>query len=328
MAGDVALRVREAYTGLLLFEELRGLLGDLREQFGKAAERLEILLEGGFASEQELFKLRTHEGELEKNLNLAERGAAIAAEALRVWTGAPAGSTVEPAERRLASEAGDLPPVETFVESARARRPEFVQLQEGLRAKRALVEAERARAWPTVFLGIQGSLAHATNRDRILDNAYVTDPLRHAYVGPVLGLKYDLDFGITSGRIREAIAEVGKLEALAAHAAEGIPLEVAKVHGEVAEAARTARALERAYDNAKKWVVSAGANVDLGIGDTNDLSDAVLGLAKTRAEYFQAIFNYRVGLYRLDKAAGRDLDEIRAILAETIPSPQTAEVAR
>lgn len=40
------------------------------------------------------------------------------------------------------------------------------------------------------------------------------------------------------------------------------------------------------------------------------------------------IFNYRVGLYRLDKAAGRDLDEIRAILAETTPSSQTAEVAR
>ena len=41
-----------------------------------------------------------------------------------------------------------------------------------------------------------------------------------------------------------------------------------------------------------------------------------------------ALFNYRVGLARLDKVAGRDLDEIWAILAGSTPSAQTAEVAR
>src|SRR3990172_5230585 len=82
-ATEVALRVREAYYGLLLFKDLKGLIGDLHEQLLKAADRQETLLEGGFASEQDLFKLRTYQGELEKNLNLADRGLAIAREALR-----------------------------------------------------------------------------------------------------------------------------------------------------------------------------------------------------------------------------------------------------
>lgn len=327
-AAEVALKVREAYTGLLLFNELGSLLGDLHEQLLRAGERLELLQEGGFAAEQDLFKLRAFQGELEKNVHLSERGAGIAAEALRVWTGLPAGTTVAPAESRLSPELDALAPLDRYIEDARSRRPEFTQLAEGLRAKRALVEAERARAWPMVFVGIQGSVAQATNRDRVLNNAYVSDPLQHAYIGPVLGLRYDLDFGVASGRVREAEAEVGKLEALRAHALEGIPLQVAKAYGEVREAARNVAALDRAYGNAKKWVISASANFDLGIGDTKDLADAVLALAKTRAEYFQAVFNHRVGLARLDNAAGRDLDDLRALMAESVTSLTTPEVSR
>src|SRR5438552_2367636 len=86
-AADVALRVREAYYGLLLAHELRAHLADLYEQLLKAADREETLVEGGFASEQDLFKLRTFEGELQKNLNLSQRLQDTAQEALRVWTG-------------------------------------------------------------------------------------------------------------------------------------------------------------------------------------------------------------------------------------------------
>jgi outer membrane protein TolC len=165
-----------------------------------------------------------------------------------------------------------------------------------------------------VFFGIQGSVAGATNRDSIRNNAYVTDPLNHAYAGPVLGLKYDLDFGITRGRVREAEAEVQKLDALQTLAQEGIPLQVQKAYGELKEAEKNMAALDRANENARKWVVSALANHDLGIGDTKDLADAVLTMAKSRADYLQAVFNYHMGLARLENAAGQDLDEIRALL--------------
>lgn len=315
-ATEVALRVREAYYGLLLFKELKTLLGDLHEQMLKATNRLEILLEGGYAAEQDLFKLRTFQGELEKNLNLAERGIAIAKEALRIWTGLDPGTDVEPADGRLAVELRDLAPVDVFVQEAREKRPEFVQLREGISAKKALTEAERAKYWPMVFFGLEGSFAYAPNRDRILSNAFVQDPLRHAFVGPVLGLRYDLDFGITAGKVRELEAEVGKLEALQITASEGIPLQVQKVYRELEEAQRNVLALDRAFENAKKWVVTALANFDVGIGEAKDLADAVLAMAKTRAEYFHAAFTYQMGLARLENAAGRDVQEIRALVTE------------
>lgn len=315
-ATEVALRVREAYYGLLLARDLKALLGDLHEQLLKATDRLAILIEGGYAAEQDLFKLRTFQGELEKNLNLADRSIAIAKEALRTWTGLDPNTDVETVDTKLAPELRDLPSVEVFIQDAREKRPEFVQLREGILAKKALVEAERAKYWPTVFFGVQGSVAYAPNRDRILNNAFVQDPLRHAFVGPVLGLKYDLDFGVTAGRVRELQAEVGKLEALETLAREGIPLQVQKAYGEIQEARQNVLALDRAFDNAKKWVVTALANFDLGIGETKDLGDAVQAMAKTRAEFFHAVFNYQMGLARLENAAGRDLEEIRVLASE------------
>ncbi len=326
-ATEVALRVREAYYGLLLFKELKALLGDLNEQLLNATDRLEILLEGGYVAEQDLFKLRTFQGELEKNLNLADRGIAVAKEALRTWTGLDQSTDVEVADEKLTPDLRQIPPVEIFIQEAREKRPEFVQLHEGIRAKKALLEAERARYWPTVFFGIQGSVAYAPNRDRILNNAFVEDPLRHAFVGPVLGLKYDLDFGITAGKVREAQAEVDKLEALKSLAGEGIPLQVQKTYLELQEARQNVQALDRAFESAKKWVVTALANFDLGIGETRDVADAVEAMAKIRAEYFQAVFNYHMGLARLDNAAGRDVEEIRALVAGSKESP-IAEVSR
>jgi outer membrane protein TolC len=313
-ATEVALRVKEAYYGLVLARELRTHLGDLHEQLLKAADRTQTLVDGGFAAEQDLFKLRAFEGELEKNLNLTTRLEAIAQEALRVWTGLEPGSTVEPADAKLSADLRPVGPVDEFVREARDRRPEFIQLREGIKAKEALAEAERAKYWPMVFFGIQGSVAGATNRDGIRNNAYVDDPLSHAYAGPVLGLKYDLDFGITKGRVREAEAEVQKLVALQTLAHEGIPLQVQKAYGELREAEKNVAALDRANDYARKWVVSALANNDLGIGDTKDLADAVLAMAKSHADYLQAVFNYHMGLARLENAAGRDLDEIRGLL--------------
>ena len=326
-AAEVALRVREAYYGLLLFKELKTLLGDLNEQLLKATDRLEILLEGGYVAEQDLFKLRTFQGELEKNLNLADRGIAVAKEALRIWTGLDPNTDVEAADEKLTPDLRKIPPVEIFIQEAREKRPEFVQLREGIRAKKALLEAERSRYWPTVFFGIQGSVAYAPNRDRILENAFVQDPLRHAFVGPVLGLKYDLDFGITAGKIREAQAEVAKLEALKSLASEGIPLQVQKTYLELREARQNVRALDRAFESAKKWLVTALANFDVGIGEAKDVADAVEAMAKTRAEYFEAAFNSQMGLARLDNAAGRDVEEIRALVAESRESP-IAEVRR
>jgi len=322
-AREVALRVKEAYWGVVATRTLREFLLEISELVDQAAARTERLIESGFTTEIDLYRLLTGKAELEKNLALVDKTLDLARTAVATWTGHPPGTVVEPADSALPAELKELPALEQFVEDARARRPEFVQLREGIRARRALVDVERAKRYPLVFAGILGSAAYATNRDR-LQNPYVLDPLRHVAIGPVIGFRYNLDFGLAAGRIKEAEAEVEKLEALQDLAQEEIPLQVRQAYDTVVEARRTARAFAEAHANAKKMLVTASSNYDFGLGEPRDLADAVTTYTKTRAEYLQALYAYVFGLERLAHVAGLDVEEVRRLAA---PAARTQAAA-
>jgi outer membrane protein TolC len=202
--------------------------------------------------------------------------------------------------------------VELYVQDAIAARPEFVQLREGIEARRRLVEVERKQGYPLFFVGLLGDLAYATNRDR-LENPYVIDPLYHAAVGPVIGFKYNLDFGIRAGKVKEAEAELQKLEAIQTFATDNIPLQVRDAYTTLVEATRNVKVLADAHDNAKSWLVASSSNVDLGVGDPDDLADAFAQYARSRAEYLQSLYNYVFGLEQLAHAIGQDVAEVQRL---------------
>ncbi len=309
---EVALRVKQAYWGAVTAKTIRAFLLEVRDQVDQAIARTERLVEGGFATDIDLYRFRSKRGELEKYINLAEKTIVIATQALGTWTGQPRGVAVDPADQGLPEDMKSIPSVDMYVQTALAGRPEFAQLREGIEARRRLVEVERKQGYPLFFIGLLGDLAYANNRDR-LENPYVIDPLYHTAIGPVIGFKYNLDFGIRAGKVKEAQAEVQKLEALREHALDGIPLQVRDAYTTVVEAERNAKVLSEAFDNAKQWLVASSSNVDLGVGDPDDLADAFVQYARTRADYLQAVFAYVYGLEHLAHAAGQDLPEVQRL---------------
>jgi len=309
---EVVLRVKEAYWGAVAAENIRAFLLDVQEQVDLALERTQRLIEGGYSTDIDLYRLNASRGDIEKGVSQAERNIALARRALATWTGQPANTLVQPADGVLPETVRDPAALAAMVSDAIALRPEFIQLREGLVAKRNLVEVERKRQLPLFFVGIVGSGSYATNRDR-LENPYVIDPLYHLAVGPVLGFRYNLDFGITKGKIKEAEAEVQKLEALQDYAVENIPLQVAQAHGGVLEAKRNVEYFREAHINARKWLVAASSNYDVGIGEARELADAFIWYAKTRAEYLLALYNYVYGTEQLVYATGLDLEEVHRL---------------
>jgi outer membrane protein TolC len=310
---EVALRVKQAYWGIVAAKSIRAFLLEVRQQVEDAIARTERLVEGGYATDIDVFRFRAKLGELDRGLHQTEKTIDLATQALGAWTGQSPGVAIEPADAALPEDIRPLPSVDTYVRDAIAIRPEFAQLREGIQARRRLVEVERKQAYPLFFVGLLGDLAYATNRDR-LENPYVIDPLYHAAVGPVVGFKYSLDFGIRAGKVKEAEAEVQKLEALQLFATDNIPLQVRDAHTTIVEAARNVKVLAEAHDNAKRWLVASSSNVDLGLGDPDDLADAFAQYARSRAEYFQALYAYVFGLEQLAHAAGQDVAEVQRLV--------------
>jgi len=309
---DIVLRTKELYYSLLLAMEMRNLVLEIKDDLLDSIKKVERQIEIGspWADEANLYKLRAFLGEVERNLNEAEKGIALARDALITSIGLPRDIDFDIADLKLTPE--DKIPAELawYLRNAKEMRPEFIQLKEGLNARNALVRVERSGFYPQLFVGLRASAAGATNRDRI-DNPYVLDHFNHAYGAAFMGLKWSIDFGITKGRVKEAEAEYYKLTEKKKFAKEAIPFQVRKAYLDFQESEKNIVALEKAYKNARKWVITAMLNFDMGIGEAKEIGEAAAIYAQTKANYFRSVFNHRMSFANLLYAAGMDLVDIR-----------------
>lgn len=309
-ASDVILRIKELYYSRLLASDILGLIDEITEDLGKAIDKTERQLKAGApgADEVDLYKLKAFRGEALKNRNEAQKGFDLATTALRTFAGLDPGMPLELDAKGLDATPRQVEPEDQAIGTALDLRPEMAQVRAGLKATEALVQVEESNLYPQFFAAVNGYYAQAGNRT-FQQNPFVFDPINDRFVAVVLGLKYNLDFGITRGKIRSAQAEHLKVQETKQFAEQGIPLQVRKAHRELAEAIETIRATDEGWRNARKWLVASKANYDLGIGEARDLGQAVETYARLRAENFKAIYNHNLALANIEHATGRDVKE-------------------
>lgn len=306
---ELIIKTKELYWSLALVRDLRILASEIKDELQKAIKRTEEDLKKDIPSADELtlYKLKTYMGEVKRNINEIDKNEAIIIEALKFMTGLPRNTKLEIVTEPLKYEEKHINP-EELISKAFVLRPEMVQIKEGLKAKQALLDAEKSNLYPQIFFLLKGSVAGATNRDRI-HNPYIYDPLNDAMLAAVFGMKLNIDFGIMKGKIKEAEIEYQKVLEKKRVAEEGIPVQIMKAYFEFQEASKTVKDLEEAYQNAKKWFVAADANIDMGIGEMKDLADAVLAYATTKVNYLKALYNQKIAFANLLQASGLDREE-------------------
>jgi len=307
---DIVLKVKELYYGHLLALESRGLLGDLKEQIDKALEKVQKSLEAESptADQVDLFKLRTFSSELEKHQSEAEKGVELSRDALATYLGLGPNQQVALDRDTLDIEVRQAAGADVQIAEALRLRPEMAQVRAGVGATRALVDAERSNYFPHFFVALVGAWSGATNRS-FIENPFVNDTFSQRGAGLIGGFKLNVDFGITGGKVRTAQAEHMKIVETKNYAERFIPLQVRKARAEMEEARKSIEATREGYLNARKWMVAAVANFDLGIGEAKDVADALSSFARLRADNFRATYNYNLSLANLDRATGRDLEQ-------------------
>lgn len=307
-ANEIVQKVHEYYSGLLLAREMKELVLEIEEILIKSREKARKLLDQGSDSvdEVDLYKLDAFSGIATKYLEEAKKGEALALAALKARMGMPADTELVTGTERLVMMELDIPNLESYLEKAKSRRPEHHQIEEGLKARTALVEAAKANYYPDIFLGGLVSWAYADERERI-DNPYITDPFKHLYGGIALGARWKLDFGITAAKVAAERAQHNRLLSTKEYADTNIPLQVRKYYLDMVEARNSALATRGAYLNAKKWTVTAVANFDFGMGPAKDIFEALQAYSTMRADFFRSIYNYRIAVANLDYATNEPL---------------------
>jgi outer membrane protein TolC len=307
-ANEIVLKVHEYYYGLLLAREMKELVLEVEEILIRAREKAQKLLDQGSdtVDEMDLYKLDAFSGMASKYLEEAKKGESLALAALRARMGLPVDAPLETGTERLVIVDVEIPSLESYIENARRRRPEFLQITEGLKARTALVEAAKANYYPDIFLGGLFSWAYSDERQRI-QNPYFIDQFNHLNGGVALGARWKLDFGITGSKVAGERAQYNRLLSTREFADANIPLQVKKYYLDLIEAKNSATATRGAYLNAKKWAVTAIANFDFGMGPAKDIFEALQAYSSMRSDFFKSIYNYRIAAANLDYATSEPL---------------------
>ncbi len=301
---SIRLTVVKAYYGYLAARDGRFLLEDTRKRLKGALELVNRWLDEdkGNVSLSDRYALESGMGLIESFLAEAMGIEAIAMEGLKLLTGLQS-EVIELKDGRLQPLALPDRSVEEWIDLARENRPEFRQVEAGLSARRALVEASRADKKPVVFAGVAGSLAYAPGRDR-LDNPHVFDLYNHSALSPVLGMRWQWEPGAQPARVAQAQADLDALIHTASFARQGIPFQVREQYHLVQSKYKSIQAMKSSSRAARRWMIAAYADFEAGLEEADKILTAMQVYVVTYAEYLKNVNDYNNIVFKLKSVSG------------------------
>jgi outer membrane protein len=301
--GEVIYQVSQAYYGLILAEQGKEAVKDARTYLSDTRERITRMLNinSPNVKESDRYRLASYEGALDKFAAQADEGSKVAYKALMALTNSQQDFRVP---QDLPSPSAPPATLDYYVRQAVELRPEFTQLKEGLVARQLLVDAAKADRYPSFFLAVVGQLAGAGPGRRYNPDPYVVDYFNDNGALPFVGARWHFDFGIMKAKIGQAQAELNQLKYTERTALMGIPVEVAQDYGKVQESYKGSVGMEKAYVNARRWLVTSFSNFDMGLGKMDDIFQAFERYGSFRGDYLQALYDYNLAVAKLDKDTG------------------------
>lgn len=302
---EVIYDVNRAYYGFLTARDTRLLLQDVKKRVDGAINLVQRWLESGTGSakQSDLFALQTAAALV--NGYIAEAGSLekIAMAGLKVLTGISRKKEVKLADRSIRPV--DLPELDLKKLQTRAlsKRPEMKQLEAGLSARRALVEAKKSESNPNVYAGVAGGFAYTPGRDT-LDNPYIYDPFNWAALSPLVGIKWDFASGVQPAKVRQAQAELDALVEKSAFARQGIPFQVAEQFHTVKASHVKVEELAQASRAGRRWMISSYADFEAGLENAGTVVTAFQGYVLAHSDYLQSVNAFNLSVVKLKQVTG------------------------
>jgi outer membrane protein TolC len=302
---DVEQNVRKAYWGMKLARDVLDMLDSGSGYVDDGQKRLDKDLEAGTGnvSVTDKLRMRTVRAEVDARILEAKRGQGYARDGLRTLLGLQSSDDVDvDDEDFLPLEIKDHP-VTYYEDLARYNRPEARLLDYAVKAKNALADLERRKAYPDLVLVGTGAFARAQEVDNP-QNAFLSHYYNSTSFGVAAALRMQLDLGPKLARADRTSAEAAEIGFRRTEALGGIALEVRKAYGEVSEARERVKAVQKGEKAAKSWISAVAQNFTVGLAEARDLTDALLAFFNMRYRYLQAVFDYNVAVAALTRATG------------------------
>jgi outer membrane protein TolC len=304
----IIFAIKELYYNLLLSYQIKDLLDDSQENFTTAMETVEERLENdeGNATEQDLLRLRIGVASIQQEQATIEQGIAVTGSALKRQLRIPFQTPFQLASTQLNTVNVKLQPLEHYLSQVDQYRPELAQIEAGLAARQARLEAARSQYYPAIFLAGGFEYSVAPNRDD-QDSPFANDYNFFKGPGVALGLNWQLDFWQTRAKVAERVAEVQQLTAQQDAAVSGIALDVERRYLEVKEFEQKVESAQEARKAARALLVTTLANFQIGVGEGKDVFEGLGLYTRIVGDYYKTLRNFNIAAARLTQATGQEV---------------------
>jgi outer membrane protein TolC len=196
-----------------------------------------------------------------------------------------------------------------YLERGLHQRPEWQQVASGVAAVTAQVELEKANLYPTFFVSTGVHYAVTDNRT-LQENPFAYDEFNYIRPIGVLGMHWDLNFFSQRAKIDQAKADLDRVRAEQRAAESGLRLDIRRAYSDVQQQQATITSAEKGRKAARGWLILSVSNFDLGIGEAEDLFNALGAYSETSADYFRAVHDFNVAVAALGRAVGGEITDL------------------
>ena len=302
---ETKLNVVKAYYGFLAARDSRYLMEDTRKRLSAAKKLVDEWLEedNGKAKQSDKYALQAGIGLVDRFLAEAEGVEAVAMEGLKLLTGVGRDVQLELEDSRLRPVELPAQSLDEWIETALQNRAEFKQVEAGLSARRALVEAKKASKKPIVYAGVGGSVSWSPDRDR-LENPHIHDPFNHAAASPVIGMRWQWESDAQPARVAQEQAELDALLEKASFARQGIPFQVAEQYHGMQAKYKALQAMKDSAQSARRWMIASYTDFEAGLEEAEKILTAMQAYVLAYAEYVKVLNDYNNHVARLNSVSG------------------------
>jgi outer membrane protein TolC len=288
----VALNVKQAYYGVLQTLALIKVAEEIEKQNKERLEQARGFYQAGTRPKIDVTKAEVDLANVELALIRAKNNYQVSRVTLNNAMGLR--SDLAFAIERGVDIKPKVTPLEEILESAYDKRPEIHQLKARQRAQEAAVQLAKASYYPI----LSGNASNLWRTDQV-PNDLVWD----WSVGATLSVPIFSGFS-SPNQVAEARAVLKNLQAQEESLKQNIRLEVEQAYLSLKEAIDRIGVSEKSLGQAQENYDLASGRYQVGVGQPLEVTDAEVLLANTRANYINALYDYKVAEARIEKAMG------------------------
>ncbi|MGC8926874.1 MAG: TolC family protein [Myxococcota bacterium] len=286
---DIAIQIAQAYYGIILFNDILGVLNDGENRLKDARKKLKELLEReeGNVTEKDLYKLDYYSSELYYRIAETRKGLEVARSSLKTLCNID--EEIETKDKSLSDSDLNEIDLAEYINRSKENRYEIKALRNLKKAMEDIARAQKMAYLPDIFIGGGLRFSHS-NFEFDKTNPWIRDDFNYFGFAVGIGAKINLEIGIKYGKEIQTYAQFMKYQYLEEALIDAIELQTKKLYEEYNEAKNNFETYLKGEKAAKKWLTTETMNYNIGLGDTKGLIDALVayaqsGIMKNKAQY-------------------------------------------